>query len=35
MLKYCPGRCKIQEMCDKAVEDFLQALKYLLDKVFK
>ena len=29
MLKYCLGRYKTQEMCHKAVDDFLPALKFV------
>ena len=28
---YCPGKYKTQRMCDKAVEDFLAALKHVPD----
>ena len=31
MLKYCLDRQKIQEMCDKAVDAFLPALKLVPD----
>ena len=31
MLKYCLNRCKTQKMCDKAVDDFLPALKFVPD----
>ena len=29
MLKYCHDAYKAQEMCDKAVDDFLVALKFV------
>ena len=29
MLKYCFDRCKTQEMCNKAVDDFLPTLKFV------
>ena len=29
--KCCPDRYKIQEMCDKAADDFLRALKSVPD----
>ena len=29
MIKYCLDRYKAQEMCDKAVDDFLPALKFV------
>ena len=31
MLKYCLGRYKSQENCDKAVDDFLPTLKFVFD----
>ena len=31
MLKYCLDRYKTQEMCDKAVDEFLPALKFVPD----
>ena len=31
ILKYCLDRYKNQEMCDKAVDDSLSALKFVLD----
>ena len=31
VLQYCHGRCKTQEMCDKAIDDFLPALKFVPD----
>ena len=31
MLKYCLDRQKIQEMCDKTVDDFVPALKLIPD----
>ena len=31
MLKYCIDRYKTQEMCDKAVDDFLPTLKFVTD----
>ena len=31
MIKYCLGRYKTQEICDKAVNDFLPALKLVPD----
>ena len=31
MLKYCLDRYKTQEMCDKAVDNFLSALKFVPD----
>ena len=31
MLKYCLDRYKTQEICDKAVDNFLQALKLVTD----
>ena len=31
MLKYCLNRHKTQELCDKAVDDFLPTLKFILD----
>ena len=31
MLKYCLSRYKTQEMCDKGVDDFLPALKFVPD----
>ena len=27
LVKYCLGRCKTQEICNKAVDDFLSTLK--------
>ena len=30
-LKYCHDRYNIQEMCNKAVDDFLPASKFVLD----
>ena len=30
-LKYCHDRYKTQEMCNKAVDDFLPALKFVRD----
>ena len=30
-LKYCHDRYKTQEMCKKAVDDFLPVLKFILD----
>ena len=30
-LKYCDDRYKTQEMCNKAIDDFLPALKYVPD----
>ena len=30
MVKYCLDNCKTREMCDKAVDNFLLALKQLL-----
>ena len=29
MLKYCLDKYKTQEMCDKAADDFLPALKFV------
>ena len=31
MLKYCPGKYKTQEMCDKAVDFYLITLMFVLD----
>ena len=31
MLKHCLNRHKAQELCDKAVDDFLPTLKFILD----
>ena len=31
MLNYCLGRCKTQKTCDKAVHNFLPALKFVPD----
>ena len=31
MLKYCHDRYKTHKMCDKAVDDSLPALKFVLD----
>ena len=31
MLKYCDDKYKTQQMCDKAVGSFLQALKFVPD----
>ena len=31
MLKHCLDRHKTQELCDKAVDDFLPTLKFILD----
>ena len=31
MLKYCLGRYKTQEMCNKVVGDFLPTLKFIPD----
>ena len=31
VLEYCHGRYKIQEMCNKAIDDFLPALKCVPD----
>ena len=31
MLKYCLDRYKTQEMCDKSVNSYLPALKFVLD----
>ena len=31
MLKYCLDRYKAQEMCDKAVDDFVSRLKFVPD----
>ena len=30
-VKCCPDRYKTQEMCDKAADDFLRALKFVPD----
>ena len=31
MLKYCPDKYKAEEMCDKAVNALLSALKFVPD----
>ena len=31
MLKYCHDRYKTQEMCDKAIDAYLPALKFISD----
>ena len=31
ILKYCPGKYKTQEMCDKAVDFYLITLMFVLD----
>ena len=31
MLRYCLGRYKTQEMCDKTVDAFLSRLKFVFD----
>ena len=31
LIVYCPDECQTQKMCDKAVDDSLVALKFILD----